>query len=153
MLPVVLEAAVPGLEARWLDVSSHLRPGCTHDRALALVVTMEDADLWVCAAMSPAGAGEAQMREYVDEMDSPEGVYGAARCSAAFGMPWAKLTEGMLRSQLLLIAVDGEQAFMEQMRRSTPEQLVRLREALRPGLPGDVARALVWCRTYADSVH
>ena len=104
------------------------------------------------ALLAPAGVAEEDAREAVEEMREPDAEMGAARCSAAFGMPWAELTENMLRSQLLLLA-NGERPFHEQMRQSSPEQLLALRERLDPGLPGDVARVLSWCRTYASSVQ
>lgn len=151
MLRVEQEVVLEDVEARWVDVSALLDNGASA-RALALVVTMPGADLWVCCSLAPMPADEVAMRECVMEMESETGAAAVGRCSAAFGMPWARLTEVTMRGQLVLL-MGEDMPWMEQVRESTPEQLLLLRERLYPGKPADVVRALGWCRQYAGSVQ
>lgn len=135
-----------GLLVRSVRAPMHLDESCGCGEGLAVVVAL-DPGWWLACAVAPL---DEDVPALVAPLDGEDGHLAIARCSAAFGLPWAEVTVSKLRAQLVVVST-LKPAVLEMLAQLEPEAVVELRRGC--PRPADVVRALSLMASYAESTQ
>jgi hypothetical protein len=144
MLAFEDEQVVGSARVRWVRAPLHVVEGCTCEGSSEVMVASLDGGLWLPLGFAHGEHG--LHLEHMAEMVEDEGECEAMRrLSAAFGLPWDKLTLAVLHGLFVLIAA-LEDDTLNLIASLEDERLAELR--LTCPAPANVLRALRMMRDY-----
>jgi hypothetical protein len=139
----VMVGTVPGC---WIRTPTHLDPDCSCGEVEVLLVSLPDGALWLPMGLVRDGDRDA-LTDCLLDQEAGSWEFAAARLTAAFGLPWERLTVSRVRGQLVLLMA-LEDSTSEVLNGLDPERLFELRRVSRE--PADVVRALRLMRDHGS---